>query len=109
MILTEHVSFIPNNILDKCLIIPVKKPSKSNYMKITNNQNIKTIENITNIKNICSKITNLDNINMLISKKIIDDIINYKDIDFMQMREKLYSIFTYNLDIYECIYIIIKI
>jgi len=108
VILTEHVSFIPNNILDKCLIIPVKKPSKSNYMKITNNQNIKTTENISNIKNICSRITNLDNINMLISKKIIDDIINYKDIDFMQMREKLYSIFTYNLDIYECIYIIIK-
>ena len=40
--------------------------------------------------------------------KIVDDIINYKDIDYLLLREKLYNIFTYNLDLYECIFVIIR-
>lgn len=108
IILTEHVSFIPDNILDKCLIIPVKKPSKSNYIKITNNQSIYDTNMITNIKDAQSNIINMYNKNSHISMKIVDDIINYKDIDYLLLREKLYNILTYNLDLYECIFIIIQ-
>ena len=108
IILTEHVSFIPNSVLDKSLIVPVKKVSKSNYLKFNNSLHIKDIDTITNIKNIQSGIKNLDNKNKLISMKIVDDIINYNNIDYLELREKLYSIFTYNLDIYECIFIIIN-
>ena len=108
IIITEHVSFIPNNILDKCLIIPVKKPSKSKYMQITNNKCIKQVNTITNIKDLTSKQKELSNINLFISKKIVEDIVNYKELDFKELREKLYNIFTYNLDIYHCIYFIIK-
>jgi hypothetical protein len=108
ILLSEHISFIPNNILDKCLVIPVKKPSKSNYIKITNNQALQTTKMITNIKNVQSKITHIKNKNEYLSLKIVDDIINYKDIDYLILREKLYSIFTYNLDLYECIFIIIR-
>ena len=108
IILTEHVSFIPDNILDKCLIIPVKKPSKSNYIKITNNQSIYDTNMITNIKDARSNIINMYNKNSHISMKIVDDIINYKDIDYLLLREKLYNILTYNLDLYECIFIIIR-
>tara|TARA_B100001063_G_C16777864_1_gene567316 strand:- start:2591 stop:3547 length:957 start_codon:yes stop_codon:yes gene_type:complete len=108
ILLTEHVSFIPNNILDKCLIIPVKKCAKSNYIRFHSSQAIKKFDSISNIKNIQSNITNIDNINKSLSLKIVDDIINYKNIDFMILREKLYNIFTYNLDLYECIYIIVN-
>lgn len=108
IILTEHVSFIPNNVLDKSLIVPVKKVSKSNYLKFNNNLSISNIDTITNIKNIQSGIKNLDNKNKLISLKIVDNIVNYNDIDYLDLREKLYSIFTYNLDIYDCINIIIS-
>ena len=106
IILTEHVSFIPPNILDKCLIIPVKKPSKSNYIKITNNSSITDTNTITNMKDVQSNI-NIYNKNSYISLKIVDDIINYKNIDYLLLRENLYNIFTYNLDLYECIFIII--
>jgi hypothetical protein len=34
ILLTEHVSFIPNNILNCCKIISVKRPTKEHYMKI---------------------------------------------------------------------------
>ena len=108
IILTEHVSFIPNNILDKCLIIPVKKPSKSNYIKVTNNQLIYDTTIITNIKDVQSNIISMYTKNSRISLKIVDDIINYKNIDYLLLREKLYNIFTYNLDLYECIFIIIQ-
>ena len=108
IILTEHVSFIPDNILDKCLIIPVKKPSKSNYIKVTNNQLIYDTTIITNIKDVQSNIISMYNKNSRISLKIVDDIINYKNIDYLLLREKLYNIFTYNLDLYECIFIIIQ-
>ena len=50
IILTESVSFIPNNILNRCMIVPIKRPTKSNYIKITmkqfNNQELSSIKNI---------------------------------------------------------------
>lgn len=108
IILTEHVSFIPNNILDKCLVIPVKKCSKSIYGRFISNHPIEDINKITNVKNIQSGITNLDNKNIYLSLKIVEDIINYEKINYLVLREKLYNIFTYNLDLYECIYIIVN-
>ena len=107
ILLTEHVSFIPNNILDKSLIIPVKKCSKSSYARFTNNQQIINVDSITNIKNVQSGITDLDNKNKYLSMKIVNDIINYNEIDYLELREKLYNIFTYNLDLYSCIYHIV--
>ena len=34
VLLTEHVSFLPNNILDVCEIVSVKRPSKSMYKQM---------------------------------------------------------------------------
>ena len=33
VILTTQVSFLPSNILNRCLIIPIKRPTKSAYNK----------------------------------------------------------------------------
>ena len=108
VILTEHVSFIPNNILDKSLIIPVKKCSKSTYSRFVSNQQVSNVENIKNIKNIQSGLLNVGNKNKLLSMKIVNDIIDYENINYIELREKLYNIFTYNLDLYDCIYLIIN-
>ena len=70
-----------------------------------NNINIK---DITNIKNIKGKVNCINNINKNICNKIIDKIINYKSINFLEMRDNLYEIFIYNLDIHICIFDIIK-
>ena len=37
IIMTEHISFLPNNILNCCAKIAVCKPTKQNYMDILNN------------------------------------------------------------------------
>lgn len=34
IILTEHISFIPNTILKCCAVLPIQKPSKSNYKEM---------------------------------------------------------------------------
>ena len=110
IILTEHISFVPDNILDKCNIVPVKSISKSNFTKfLSNKTTTKSIKRVYNIKNIESKQFNIVNINYCISKKIADNLIDYKNINYLELREKIYDIFVFNLDIYECIYIIIDI
>jgi len=34
LLVTEHVSFLPNNILDNCKIISIRRPSKEKYLRI---------------------------------------------------------------------------
>lgn len=40
IIMTEHISFIPNNILSACEIINVKRPTKKMYLELLMNQRI---------------------------------------------------------------------
>ena len=110
ILISENISFIPDNILNRCQLIPLKRPLKGDYIKATSKtlmQNV-DIKNITNIKNIKGKVYCLDNINKNVCNKIIDKIINYKDINFLELRDNLYEIFIYNLDLHSCIFYIIK-
>jgi hypothetical protein len=140
IIITEHISFIPYNILNNCISISYRRPSIEKYKKIftiTNNpdnNNIKFLERInkininikdsnllnnipeTNIINIKDfKYFNLINDNddipedifNIVSDKLLSEIINFKNCSLLQIRDLLYDILTYNLDIYECIWYII--
>ena len=51
IILTESVSFIPNNILNRCMIVPIKRPTKSSYIKVTNKSQFNN-HKLSSIKNI---------------------------------------------------------
>jgi hypothetical protein len=112
IIITEQLSFIPDNIINCCETIHISRPSKSMYnkcikekfsdkLKIDNITNIKILhfyneELMLNYKNICNK--------------IIENIININKLQFLKFRDILYDIFIYNLDIYECIwYILLKL
>ena len=108
--ISESVSFIPNNILNRCIIVPVKRPTKTQYKLITK-KNIITkfdINKITNIKNIHSDNIELCNPNKKFIQVIINQIDNYKEIDYLLLRDNLYNIFIYHLDLNECIWEIIQ-
>ena len=108
--LSESVSFIPNNILNRCIIVPVKRPTKTQYRLITK-KNIITkfdINKITNIKNIHSDNIELCNPNKKFIQVIINQIDNYKEIDYLLLRDNLYNIFIYHLDLNDCIWEIIQ-
>jgi hypothetical protein len=110
IIITEQLSFIPDNILNCCEIINIKRPKKSIYNNCLKNKlplKIK-LETITNIKNL-----NLYNEDIMINyriicNKIINCMINVNDIKFLKFRDLLYDIFIYNLNISDCIWYILS-
>jgi len=109
ILITEQISFIPDNILNRSELIAFKRPNKTTYNKCLKNvvKKDKELSKIKNIKNLISGIDELDNLNNKIINKIIYNIENYKTINFLEFRDIIYDIFIYNMDINECLYEII--
>ena len=110
VILTTQVSFLPSNILNRCLIIPIKRPTKSAYNKCLKQKIPKTFttNTITNIKLFKMKNKNMNSVFENINNILLENIINYKEIIYLQFRDRIYDMFIYQLDINECIWYIIK-
>jgi Cdc6-like AAA superfamily ATPase len=111
ILITEQVSFIPDNILNCCEIIPISRPTKTLYNKCLENKlpcDIK-LENITNIKNLHIYNDELMQQYKIICNKILHVMININELKFLKFRDLLYDIFIYNLDITECIWYILNI
>ena len=110
ILLTEAVSFIPDNIIQRCHLVRVPRPSRPLYNAILG-ENLRRdikLHDITNIKNIIASVRPL----MKPYKPICDNLLaSIKTIDllrFSTLREKLYDLFIYNLDIYDCIWYIFE-
>jgi len=110
MILTEKISFIPDNILHCCEVIPISRPTKTLYNKCVRSkiQNTVLLENITNIKSIHQSSDALIIPHKIICDKIIYSIITIENIHFISFRDLIYDLFIYNLDITECIWYIVS-
>ena len=66
------------------------------------------IENITNIKNLHLYNEDLMLQYRIICNKIINNIINVNDLQYLKFRDSIYDIFIYNLDITDCIWYILS-
>ena len=110
IIISEELSFIPDNILNCCEIINVSRPTKTAYVKCLKNKlpNKLKLENITNIKVLHLYSEDLMLQYKIICNKIIDNIVNIDDLQFLKFRDILYDIFIYNLDITDCIWYILS-
>ena len=110
-IITEELSFIPDNILNCCEIISISRPSTSSYNKLLKNKLPKNIkmDEITNIKNLylLNEFNDIQIYYKIICNKIIEHMIPLEDIHFLHFRDLLYDIFIYHLDITDCIWYII--
>jgi len=108
ILLTDHVSFIPNLILNGSEIINIPRPTKSAYSKCLNKKlasNLK-LDMISNIKNL--NISDEAIVpHKIICDKIINEMIQVENIKFLHFRDLLYDVFIYNLDITECVWYII--
>jgi hypothetical protein len=110
IIITEQISFIPNNILNCCEIINICRPTKKAYSSCIKNKlpsNLK-LSNITNIKLIYFNNEELMLQYKIICNKIIENLLNINNLNFLKFRDILYDIFIYNLDITNCIWYIIS-
>lgn len=109
IILTEELSFLPDNIINCCSIIHLARPSKTIYNKCIHTTLHSTInlKNITNIKNIYTSNEPLMIPYKIICDKIINTILNPMDVKFLKFRDLIYDMFTYNLNINDCIWYIV--
>jgi len=110
ILITDKISFIPDNILNCCEIIHISRPTKTLYQKCTKKKLPSQIclENVTNIK-----LLHLNNQDLMlqfriICNKIIKNLLNIGDLHFLKFRDLLYDIFIYNLDIFDCIWYILS-
>jgi len=110
IIITEEISFIPENILNCCEILHIGRPTKTIYTKYLKEKfpNKLKLENITNIKFLHNYNQELMIHYKIITNKIIENIIHYRDIQFLKFRDNLYDIFIYNLDVSDCIWFILS-
>jgi len=122
IIITESISFINKNILNISKILYFSKLSVSNYNKFLNNSNKKFINNydknvlydnlssINLLKNLELNKNNkgIIDINYTLCNSIVQYILDYDNIKIVELRNKLYDLLTYNLNIYECINFILN-
>ena len=109
ILVTEEISFIPSNIINRCFLISVPRPTRSSYNKCLKNKVKKDIQltDITNMKSITASVKQLMRPHEIICKKIIELMLDINNIKFSELREQLYDIFIYNLDITDCLYFIL--
>lgn len=109
ILLTEELSFIPDCIVDTCRIIRVPRPSRQQYNKCLLKPVDKGImlNEITNIKNINTDITQLMKPYEVICNNIIEHIVSPDKLKFAELRDNLYDILIYSLDVTDCIWYIL--
>lgn len=132
ILITHDMSFIPDNILNCCKKIKLPRPSRSVYnkclkVKLDKDINISLITNIKDVKkldisqfeNTQSSASNLklDNRALMansvqqpykvICDRIVQMIMNTTDLKFLLLRELLYDICIFELNIINCIWYII--
>jgi hypothetical protein len=106
ILITEQLSFIPNNIVDSFEIITIARPTKTSYgncLKIKMSSVV--LNDVTNIKGIenCSVSNHIHCCN-----KIISMITNEDNIKFTLLRDYLYDMLIMDLNISECIWYILR-
>jgi hypothetical protein len=110
IIITEELSFIPDNILNCCEIVNISRPTKTSYVKCVKTKLPAKLkpENITNIKILHIYNEDLMLQYKIICNKILKSLLNINELQFLKFRDILYDIFIYNLDISDCIWYLLS-
>lgn len=128
ILLTEQVSFLPNNILNRCQIRGVPRPNRDDIIQFANSNKSKDVahilnqienKDIINLKEVYSfsLIESVDKVPTDYFNSVCDIIITemmrlhkgeYDHTNITFFRDCLYDILIYNLDGIECIWTIYK-
>ena len=99
-LINEHISFLPDNIISCCQVINFARPSASSYKSCTPTKKIPPLHEITNIKNLHTGHVPMNNHEQIL-QNIVKSIVNIKKLNLITLREQLYDILVYNIDINE--------
>lgn len=103
IIVSEHLSFIPNEIIESSKLIRVEKIQKK---YITNINKKYSNKNINNLKNVFAGIPQIDK--EYIISNLLYSILSSEKIDYLKLRDVIYDIFIFNISIEECIIQLLK-
>jgi hypothetical protein len=108
IIISENIGFINDDILNICQIIPFKRPTKTTYNKIIKNKICKNIKlhEIRNIKDLKIGKKNI-NTHYFIFNDIYNIITNFQSLNFIELREKIYYLLTYDISIEDLLWYLI--
>jgi hypothetical protein len=95
ILLTEQLSFIPNNIVNCCQVVAMPRPSS-----VPSTMNLKHRQSKQNL-------TALQQPHKIICDKLLDHITSGA-FNVLHVRELLYDMFIYNLDVQECIWYVVQ-
>lgn len=113
ILITEHLCFLPNAILNSCYVVNVGRPSLEQYKALcgSNAGLLDTIDkaDIINMKELKSfKYIKNGELPKDIFNHVCDNIIiairNHKQLSMSNFRELIYDVLTYNLDVVECVW-----
>ena len=109
IILSEHISFIPNNILYNAQIVNIKRPSSELYKLIglqenINSQYLLNLKEIPTIQYVNDPSELPQDIFDNVCETLVDKIANPKNMLITNFRDYLYDILVYNLDIYDVLW-----
>ena len=137
ILLTEHLSFIPDSILKSFTVIPVRRPKKHEYIEVIAHQNKNIFGNSCPIQlgknerdllneNLngsvpADSIMNVKEMNILkrtkefptdvfniVTDTILQKILNPATINIQQFRNDIYELLIYNTDIAEVLFYILN-
>lgn len=133
IVITQDISFIPDNILNCCKKIKLPRPARSTYnkclkVKLNKDINLSLITNIKDIKNLnvnqfenststtnakfdkrIATTTSVQQPYKVICDRILQMIMNISDLKFLALRELLYDICIFDLNITNCIWYILDV
>ncbi len=103
ILITEHVGFMPNNILNSCEMVPVARPAELMYKKCAGATATTTTGMSPVMGNECQN---------SMAKELFENLLTYicnvDQIRFGQLRDLLYDTLIYDFDINECAWYLIS-
>jgi DNA polymerase III delta prime subunit len=123
ILITQELTFIPDNILNCCQHVKIARPSRCTYnkclkIKLTNTDDISLITNMKEIKTNSLPYLNekktkeaivIVEQHKIICDTIIEKILDLNELKFINLRDILYDICIFDLNIVNCIWYIIKV
>ena len=108
--ITEQVSFLPSSVLERCQVVPVRRPTKGLLSKCIGKKVGKEtdLRNMRNIKGLHLEDDRLNNPNAVVVERIMYQLDNYKEMRFIALRDALYDIFIYQLELGDCLWEMIQ-
>ena len=109
-ILTEQISFIPTNIVQRCSVISIPRASRAEHIrcfgadKISRNLSINNIDNLKKLNNASASYKPLY---INICERLLSCIESPKNTTYSLIRENLYNLLVYNVDLQGALWYIV--